>query len=515
MQPLVGGATATNPYNGIGDPEIISPFFLDDLCRCVMRWTGLDVISFMWLWRLLFPLFLALSFLILAAVCLPREEFPWSRQLRFAAAAASFCLVYCLYDLATYFPPLQGHIQRVPTNIEYPLSVLMAASSIAFADRPGIKRGVALGLVSAILVYLRLYAAIPWAMAVIAIVVGLLVMRRAKISAALAAAGTVLLGVAPWLYITIHNSSHSDYREMIKRFYPPFKYEVHHRWWVMLAAAGILLAAGILFTKKHRVFVFCSAGTIFALPFISGLLPIAQEVLLYDRYGVFYLVVLVAVAMLVLSERSRTWQGPASAASARRAVIALSVASCASALHVGWNNATYKFEQYPLGPYPYIRHDLQYIPAYQWLRENSPDDALVLVDPGADLAALQAQNKIGEYWNQVFMTQDDLFQIVARRRNLFNNRLFTVALSNEDHQACGTVFMATFGMDVEPEIYFPYLKRVTPDYIFWRKTAPVPRGYGKKLRGFCTPVYTDAVCEIWKVNHSALKPALDMLDNKE
>jgi hypothetical protein len=52
MAPLIPGTTATNPVNGVCDPDVISPMFLEDTCRAVMDATGDDVCE---IWKLQYP----------------------------------------------------------------------------------------------------------------------------------------------------------------------------------------------------------------------------------------------------------------------------------------------------------------------------------------------------------------------------------------------------------------------------------------------------------------------------
>src|SRR5262249_21227026 len=72
IQPLLDGATATNPINGVCDSRIHSQFFLEDACRLFITLTGVNVVSFMWAWRLLSPLIIITFAFLLARECMPR-----------------------------------------------------------------------------------------------------------------------------------------------------------------------------------------------------------------------------------------------------------------------------------------------------------------------------------------------------------------------------------------------------------------------------------------------------------
>jgi hypothetical protein len=72
IQPLIAGTTATNPVNGICDSGVISPYYLEDLLRVVLTYSGIDVIALFWIWRGVFPVLLACGMVLLAGSCLKR-----------------------------------------------------------------------------------------------------------------------------------------------------------------------------------------------------------------------------------------------------------------------------------------------------------------------------------------------------------------------------------------------------------------------------------------------------------
>jgi len=275
------------------------------------------------------------------------------------------------------------------------------------------------------------------------------------------------------------------------------------------------LGLGILAwqTPRWRIFIAACALTLPIMTFGSALLPIAQELVGMDRYGVFYFIAFIAAALLWLREQAQLWKGKRGQSRARMATVSMAGICVAGAAFTGWNNLTYDFDNYPNGPMRFIRGDLPYVPGYYWLEKNSPSDTLVLVDDGTDWGALRAAQgdaAMQEYWYTWWMTRDDLFQIVARRRSVLTNRLYTVAISNDALSDAGILFLGTFGRNDETPLplYREALKRMTPDYIFWKKSAPVPRGFGRALKPFCTIVYSDTHCEIWRVNQDALLSTL-------
>ncbi|MGD0092401.1 MAG: hypothetical protein ABSE73_21000 [Planctomycetota bacterium] len=93
------------------------------------------------------------------------------------------------------------------------------------------------------------------------------------------------------------------------------------------------------------------------------------------------------------------------------------------------------------------------------------------------------------------------YSIVARRRPVFTMRLFVNCLATADVDALEQLQLGTFGYPAGRETYVAALKRFKPDFILWRKTAPVPRGYGKFLKQMSRTVYQDELCEIWQLRH--------------
>jgi hypothetical protein len=411
--------------------------------------------------------------------------------------------------VVTDFPPLQGFIQRVPTNIEYPLSFLMAWAAVRFLKTPDMRRALIVGGCGVLLIYLRLYAAVPWAMAFgVMLAVGLF-KREITWRPAVVACASVAIGALPWMYISWHNGQLPVFHELFNRYFLKMDYSRHKQWALML---GIAQTIGVLayLTPRWRTYMLGCIVCLVTLPFVCGVPSIRSEMLLYDRFGVFYLVALLSCVWLWLGERQTSWRGKAGAKKASGLTLHWLVAGGAAALVLVARNEVYPLNDYPLGPLKYVQADLAYVPAYQWLRDHSAPQSLVLVDDGQDWGELFRQNRIVDEGQVKQDERDDLFMIVARRRVAYAHRLYGMAVSDETFNNASILFLGTFGLDKETPIgaYANALRELTPDYIFWRKTANVPRGYGVKLQQYSRPVYSDDVSEIWRVDKKKLLDAL-------
>jgi hypothetical protein len=510
----IASTTDTNPTNGVCDPKAISPYFLEDACRGFLRLTGMDVIDFVWAWRVAMPIALMLAFLLLAQSCLPRRRRPFAAELRLAAAAAGFALLFFVYDLTTTYPPCHGYLDRFPSNIEYPLSVFFAALCVRFLDVPNAVRGIALALTGAGLIYLRPYAALPWGLAAGIMVVHALWTRSLSWRVLAVMIVAFAMAVGPWVFVNWNNSHSGGFADLTVRYFelpgPGLKrpYQVHPQWPLYLSLAGVLLAA--MPFSRLKIFTFSCASVLAALPFISGLFSISAQLVGYDRYGVFYLIALLTAAMLVVGRRSVLWRGKQSQAQfARWALGAIALAFAGGGV-LAYKNITLNFAAYPGGTFPSVVADQCFLPAYRWVRQNTPPAALFIVDDGYDWS--QAPQDLPGFRALMtsFVSRDDLFQIVARRRVVYTDRLYFNILSTDDVERLALLHRGTFGLRVPKNEYLDALKRYHPQYIFWRKTpaygvsdavAPIPRGYGKVLEQYREIVFYDEFCEIWKLRY--------------
>lgn len=517
IQPLVQGATATNVFNGVGDPGIQSPFFLEDFLRAIVTYSGINVVTFIWTWRILFPLVLAACFAWLADACIPARRFSRA-YCRWALAAVLFPGLYCLYDLVTYFPPLQGFLNRVPTNIEYPLSIAIGCLYLQFLRCPGLYRGLALAGVSLCIVYLRPYLALPWSITLVPGVAWMLVARRVRLQTCLAMAAMLFLGVLPLLYIVKHNGASAAYNEFYTRYFDlPFAYKIHPRWMFFLAVGAVLALAAWKAARMGRPLLWGAAGAMAILPFICGFFSIANELIMFDRFGSFYLVAALCAVALALEKQISSWRGQSGNEKTRRLTALALCAGFVLATLLGLANFNYDFSKYPGGPCPSISEDLQYVGAYEWIAANTEPNALFLVDDGFDWSHLPGSPNEWDKLLRKFTSKDDLFQIVARRRRVYAERLSTCTISDADWQDLAVLHRGTFGYPLDAAPYFKALLRFRPSYILWRKTpaipvsmvaAPVPRGFGADLekKGCCRKVHGGSgdVFEIWKIDYEAI-----------
>jgi len=504
IQPLVAGATATNPVNRLHDPTVFSPFFLDDLVRSVLTVTRLPAPWMFWIWRFAFPLVLLAVVWVAAGVCLAGRR-TWSLPLRCAALLAGTGLLCLVSHLAKGEEPVAVYLYRIPTNIEYPLAFLLTWAWLRLAFEPSVRAGVALAAFSALMVYLRPYAVIGWAPAITLYMLWRIVTGRLPRRVWLATVGALVALLVPWLAIAWHNGQSPVYAEMYARYYTHWPYQVHPRWLVHIVAAALLATMAWRVSGERRAVLGCTAVAAAALPFISGLLREAQELLLYDRYGSFYAVALVAGAMLALNEAAGRRRGKRAAEFARRAAAAGLVLSlgCCGVIAV-WH-CQYDFEHYAWNQMWSLQEDRQYIPAYQWIARNTPKDSLFLVDDGIDWSVVPPSSQVvishrGPDGAELYQRADH-FQLIARRQRVFNEWLWHFVLSDHDYMALGALQRGTFGYPIPIADYLAFLKHYRPDYVFWRRTAPVARGYGKQLSAFRESVYSDAVCEVWRLDY--------------
>ncbi|MGD0091846.1 MAG: hypothetical protein ABSE73_18180, partial [Planctomycetota bacterium] len=474
VQALLPGATATNPINGVCDPAIVSEYYLEDGCRCIVSATGLNAITFVWVWRIAFPLLLAATLVWLARECLQRRRM-WGAPLRWAAAAAAFSFLYCGYDLVTRYPPLQGWLHRFPTNIEYPLSVLTALLYIRFLNLPSAGRGAALALAGAAVIYLRPYLAIPWGLALGSGLAWLSIRRALPLRVTLAIVATLLAALAPWLAVRQWNAGNEVHRQMLQRYFLSTPYQVHPYWPLYLGAALVLALSAPAVERRFRPFVLSGAFALLLLPFLCGAFSFGRELVEYERCGAFYFVALFAAGMLALRQRTLSWHGRSGLAAAQGWAAALASAALLASGGVAYANARYDLLAYPFSQYPSIVADLPSVPAYDWIREHTPADALFLVDDGYDWSRNARYNRQNRPLVRAFapdgaylLSREDLFQLVARRRRVYSERLYGTALPNADLEQLAYLQRGTFGLPVAPDEFHAALKHFRPTHILWR-----------------------------------------------
>ena len=495
LQPLLAGCTKTNQFNGLCDPRYISQWFLEDFIRTAISLSGLDTISFVWLWRFVYPCLLLGAVVLLARACLPRARAGWSWELRGAAAALAFTLLYLLYDLLVSYPPLQGWLHRFPTNIEFILSVLLAERFISFLAAPMPVNGITLALASAALVYLRPYTAIPWSLTIVIGLLWLIATRQVAFKVAFITLGALLLALAPWTAVLLWDRALPVYAQVLARNSHHRLYEINPRWQLYLGLGAAFATLAIWLPRPQRVLLWASGLSMFMLPFISSLFIFAVQLHDYERFAAFFLVILVSAGLLALGRYSLAWRGSKDLAASG---VLLASAFLAAGI-LGWRNANYDLQNYPEGPYQSMHEELKYLPAYDWIREHTAPSALFLFDDGCDWSTGRLPEDAHTLSN--LLVQGDLFQLVARRRRVLAERIISAAFSDDDLEALRILQCGTFGFPVGNN-YLPALKRFPPNYIFIRKETPLTRGMLPKFKTSSEKVYADPVCEVWKINYS-------------
>jgi hypothetical protein len=511
IQPLLDGATASNPINGICDPGIHSQFFLEDACRAVLTITGINVITFMWVWRLLSPIVIASFMILLARECFPRSRRPWISVQRISASAAALPVLYCLYYAVMEPIPPFSWLNRIPTNVEYLLSAFLIWSYVGFLRNLTLRYGLQLAAGAVAMVYLRFYSAIPWGLAILVAFVYLACTRRTTFRVLSISVIVPAVGLAPWLFILLKNRANPVCAEMMGRYFGNCAYEIHRKWPIYISTAIALAYLSRVVTSR-RLYLLSSATALLALPFVCGIpASIRDETLRSDRYGCFYLFAVIAAGMMVLSRFSemRGRMGMQRALWSGIVVIVLSVLSSGVVGTINWQHNLFDYQP---GELASIVEDRVYFRGYDWVREHTPSSALFLVDDGFNWSNAPADDKELHDLLLLFQCNNDLFQIIARRKRVYTDLMYGNALSNADMSALGTLQRGTFGYPVLKSSYVEALKRFQPGYIFWRKRTPVivqtappavPRGLGVTLKQMSEVVYSDDVCEIWKINYHA------------
>ncbi|HEY3320063.1 MAG TPA: hypothetical protein VGP72_06335 [Planctomycetota bacterium] len=530
LNELPAGAHSGNPYNRFGDPNVISPFLLDTCCRAFISLTGLDIFAFFWIWRFLFPLALLAMLTWLARETL-RERSP---ALRRAAAGAALALLYLLSHVlvdcqAKYhvdgYMPIFFFLNRIPTNIEFLLALLLLTLYVRFLDRPVLAAGVWLALAGALTVYLRPYAALPWGMTIGLGVLFLLVRHKVTVRFCLLLSVLFAVALLPLVALSACNRASPAYREQLQRlFRTPFPYSVHERWWLFLLIAGIVAAAAWLMTARGRIVALSGAATLAALPFICGLIqPAARELLMGDRFGCFHTVLLIGAGMLVVNNR---YGIETSALRERRWSIRIASLGLCAALAVGLVSWRFRIGGENGLYHPnFVTRDAHCFDAYRWVAQNTPRDALVLVDEGYNWSTRvsgpgQAQARSASF----AFYHHDLFSALAHRQRVFCFNLYVQTLTDAQIAQLSALQGGTFGSRLNPLRYVTLLQNYRPDYVLWHRVppvfeadglVPVPRSEnGRLLQSCSTVVYKDQYTEVWALDYGRIDN-LKVLENKE
>lgn len=502
LQPLIPGTTSNNPINGIGDSNVIAPFFLDDLCRGIATITGFHIESLFWLWRITFPLVMLAAVALLVRECSSQARRSFRKCIYLSLGAAAFPLIYCCYDLVGSFPPLQGYINRIPTGIEYPLSILLLLLFVRLLNRPDIDRATFFVLAAAILIHLRPYIAIPWALTMGICIIVLTIRKLFEVRIAVYMTTLFIVCMTPLFSISYWNSLQSSYVDMTDRFFRDIPFTLQYRW-PLYAGAGVVFALwSRLLNRPWNLFAICAGVTMWLSIFIFNAFKFRQEMVGLDRMGAFYLTVPITLIAWTAGQRALSWRGKRGVRNVLRLSFGCIGIALVAASVLASENAHFDFAAQPLSPYQPVVDDLKYVPAYRWIHENLPESAFFLVDDGRDWAHFTSSAEILSEWEK--QTQhDDLFSIIARRRRVFHQNLYRDILSNQDYSDLYVMHHGTFGApkQVDSKYYLFALNHWRPDYVLWKKCAPIPRAFGGVLAENKEVVYSDDVAEIWKVSY--------------
>lgn len=515
LQPLIDDSTPFNTINGIQDPTLKSPYYFEDVVRPVLGALHFDIFLFFWLWRIFFPVVLLLLLILIGRECFAQRH-GW--LLPAAAAAAALPLLACAHDLVRAIPayaklyaPLQGWLHRVPANIEYILSALIVLLALRLLKRPGAGRGIALSSVLALSVYVRIFVAVAWAPVIACVVLWLVAGRRQRFSAGAAMFAVFALLVTPWVLDVQANRASPVFTEFVARCFVDLPYQIMPMMGLYVGAAVLLFVLGLFVADRFRPLITMGALVLLALPFVGGLLPYSSEVLKSDRFGQFYWIALAAAAIVSVGAYAVNTRCEVKVLAWPLCALAI-IASTALTLH----NYHYDFMLEVESPYRNVATDQNYLTAYHWIRDHVSDDALFLVDDGYDWAlAFDGSTELDETApdNTQMLTKADLFQLVARRKRVYNEHVKYSGLSYDQYMKLMIAHRGTLGFPFKIGLYDSTLMNVWPTHILWRKlplnpisAAEVPRGFGVQLKKFRHVVYQDEFCEVWELNFAMTRP---------
>jgi hypothetical protein len=444
------------------------------------------------------------SLWFLAKACVPSRKDGSSAILALALAAAAFPMLYVVYDLLSVASPFQFFINRFPTNIEYPLSILTAFAYVRFLILRNFKFTLLLVLLGICMIYLRPYAAMPWGITLAAGFLWPAIQGQIRWRKAWLAAGTVAVALIPLILVSRYNRQSIAYNETLARYLKPEYYAIHPRAILYISIGCVLVAGSFLLRRRFRLIGATFALPLFVLPFVCGHTEFCTELSL-DRFAVFYLPALLCVAMLA---GIRFATQPRFRLQLRTGIERICGGGLLMILALTARNSLYNFESF--GPYLTIRQELPCVTGYHWLRDHTEPDALILADDGFDWSILINEKQVAIVWEKAYPGHEDLFSLACRRKRLYSSRLYGNILTNADEIKLRAIYLGTFGVPIAKDIYGAAIKQYTPDYVFWRKDAKVGRGYGAILRAACEPVYSDESCEIWKLDRSKLDVALSV-----
>ncbi|HEY3320062.1 MAG TPA: hypothetical protein VGP72_06330 [Planctomycetota bacterium] len=519
------GASPSNVYNHFGESKGYSPLLVDSACQSFLRLTGMNIFAFFWLWRALFPVALLTALFWFMRTALGRRRRVYGSALHVVAAGCGLALLYLLthllvdrlYDYSNGYTPIFLFLNRIPSNLEFILSLVVLTLYLRFLARPVMREGIVLALAGAATVYLRPYAALPWGIAIALGMAWLLCRRQLPPRVGLTMLALFVIALVPLGAISAWNATSPAYRDQMRRIFemPEGAYCIHAHWKLFLALAATLAVLSRLVRGPARVLVVTGSLALAVLPWICGLTPVAKELLLGDRFGCFHTVLLIAGCVLALESRAASWSGRAGLFRARRWTGALGGLGLAAAI------ATAAFScSFPLGGKVHVYHphfltrDQLSFRTYSWIQQNTPKDSVFLVDDGYDWSQVSPAHEF-DLMLPFWFSHRDLFHSLARRQRVFCHDMWQQALTDEDCKSLQRLHAATFGFCCERSTYLSLLQKYHPTHVLWRKYPPVfedphsvavPRSENGRLLQSCSQrVYADLYTEVREIDYQRLR----------
>jgi hypothetical protein len=271
----------------------------------------------------------------------------------------------------------------------------------------------------------------------------------------------------PWVWVVHHNSVLEVTRQLNARYlFAPYPQPLPAGWKAHLSFAAALLLAGWRAAPWWRPLALGGAITMVILPLEVHWLPMQLELMHYERFNAFYAVVAFAVLTLWLGRFAQTSLGYAAI------LVGMLGVSATLTTRLALANTTYNLQAYPRGPFGNASQDISLLPAYRWIRKNTPPDALFVVD-------------VKRY----------LFALGTRRRQVLHERLYGNALSDADVEGLRQLSDGIIHGWGGPSVVQPLIDRYHPDYVLWTS------GTAKSSASWLSHavVYQDQECEVWKL----------------
>jgi hypothetical protein len=307
--------------------------------------------------------------------------------------------------------------------------------------------------------------------------------------------------------INAHNLMGTFKRMENYYFQPEQPFAIHPRCQTYMLFAACLAFIG--WRLKHageRALLVCCALGFAILPLWCGVLRQQFEIFFWERFASFYDVAFLVAGLLWLRQQTSAIQGRGGRLQARRWIGGLRGLALICVAVLAIVNWRYDFCNKWVNHRVPLFADLKYLDAYRWVEKNTPPDALFLVDDGYNWTRIKAGPEglplpeIEMYGpnGEGLCSFDDHFKLVACRQRVFDQWLCEWAVPSALLRRAKVLERGTFGYPVNKHEYLEALESFHPDYVLWKKSCPVPRGFGQELiRG--ETVYDDAASQIWKI----------------